>query len=330
MKELVTSRLTLVLSILALVLAGLALKTTLDERRSVPVQASAGMAVPDRADELSQRDQELAAQIESLRGELDALRSAAWDTRREATTAPVSLAEDRAPPATDSARADDGFSLRNRLLEGFHELDKSDREDALEELAELARWGDEEALALIVRSLTDASGDVRARALRELSQIDRENLDTYLRQCVADTSGKVREVVASRLDELPDSEAGPMLVEMLKDSDEDVVIAAIKSLDEIEYAEARPHLIEQLGDEDLDVVTVTACALAELGDESARGATVERILRDFAQGDVSDRVEDVKRLRRLRARKELAGILESDASLAVREEARDALARLED
>ena len=121
-----------------------------------------------------------------------------------------------------------------------------------------------------------------------------------------------------------------MLVEMLKDSDEDVVIAAIKSLDEIEYAEARPHLIEQLGDEDLDVVTVTACALAELGDESARGMTVERILRDFAQGDVSDRVEDVKRLRRLHARKELAGILESDASLAVREEARDALARLED
>ena len=140
----------------------------------------------------------------------------------------------------------------------------------------------------------------------------------------------MREVVANELRELPPEEAGPMLVELLNDPDDDVVLEAIRSLDDLEYAEARPFLTEQLQAEDLDVATRAAYALMELGDEGAASSTIERILKGFADRDVSQRVKDVKRLHRLHAVGPLQQIYESDASLAVREEARKALAKLED
>ena len=99
---------------------------------------------------------------------------------------------------------------------------------------------------------------------------------------------------------------------------------------DLEYAEARPFLTEQLQAEDLDVATRAAYALMELGDEGAASSTIERILKGFADRDVSQRVKDVKRLHRLHAVGPLQQIYESDASLAVREEARKALAKLED
>jgi hypothetical protein len=55
---------------------------------------------------------------------------------------------------------------------------------------------------------------------------------------------------------------------------------------------------------------------------------IERVERDFAAGNVAHRIDDVRRLQRLRAVPELERILASDSSLAVLEEARKALAKL--
>jgi HEAT repeat protein len=236
------------------------------------------------------------------------------------------------PPLDASALPPDdgGFLLRTKLLHDFHQLDGKDREDALKELAELARWGDKEALALITESLSDPSSDVRARALRELDEVDRQNLAAHLERMIADTSGKVREIVADRLSKLPESEAGPMLLGLLRDRDKDVVMAAIRSIDDLNYAAARPLLTQQLGAENLDVATRAALTLRKLGDDGATAAMIERVVRDFSAGDVSTRIDNVKRLRRLHAQVQLTGILDSDPSLAVREAAREALAKLED
>lgn len=336
MSTALASRFALALSTIGLVLSGITLAMVIDQPAPAPKEAvPAGHSL----DECMRRDQALASDFETLRADLVSVSSsieelkAMSDRRRVHTELPVETAGGMPADAALEVAADDGtgeFLLRRKLLDEFQGLDSDDRKDALKELADLARWGDPDALELIKQSLADESGGVRARALRELVGLDEANLATYLHQAFGDPSGSVREVVAKELRELPAEEAGPMLVELLSDPDEDVVLEAIKSIDDLEYAEARSSLAEQLQAEDLDVATRAAYALMELGDPNAGASTIERILKHFAEGDVSSRVRDVKRLRRLGAVNQIQRIYESDASLAVREEARDALASLED
>lgn len=326
------SRMALLIAIIGLALALFTLLTGHGEPRG-----SARESEPDSrasAEESAPGYEALAAEIETLRGELASLRDAverrALDPQVATQGTNARNAIEVVTPEVRAADAPAEFQLRRKLIEGFHELEGGDRQDAIGRLAELARWGDDEAKALIIESLGDASGGVRARALKELASLDEANLPAYLRQSLADPSHKVREIVASRLDKLPAGEAGPMLVCLLRDPDADVVIEAIQSLDGLEYDEARPALVEQLQSESLEVATRAAQALMKLGDPDVAGGTIERILQDFAKDDVSGRVNNVKRLRRLRAVNPLERILASDPSLAVREEARDALAHLED
>jgi len=326
------SRLALVVSVVGLALALITTFTAHGEDRR-----SAKGTEPDSptwAEDAARRSQALAAEMEALRAELASLREAVnrgalgprtfaqGENKRE----PIEALTPEARAATSPA----GFELRRHLIETFHDLEREDRQDAIDRLAELARWGDAEAKALIVESLEDESADVRAQALKELAKLDESNLPAYLHQSITDPSHKVREVVASRLAKLPPEEAGPLLVDLLRDPDPDVVIEAIQSLVDLEYTEARPVLVEQLESSSLDVATRAAQALMKQGDPAAAGSTIERILADFAKDDISGRINNVKRLRRLRAVNPLERILASDPSLAVREEARDALAKIED
>jgi HEAT repeat protein len=320
------SRLALFVSVVGLTLA---LATLLTGSRKDRRDAREGP--PDSRRWTEESHQALAAEIEALRGEFAAFSQSA--ERR--ALGPGAVVRSTNPieatrPGVRAADAPEEFQLRRMLIEGFHELEPGDRRDAIDRLAELARWGDEEAMALIVESLGDESASVRACALKELVRLDEANLPAYLRQSITDPSHKVREVVASRLDELPDEEAGPLLVGLLRDPDPEVVIEAIRSLDDLEYSGARPALVEQLQSRSLDVATRAAQELIELGDLAAAGGTIERVLVDYAKDDVSGRINNVKRLRRLRAVSQLERILASDASLAVREEARDALASLDE
>ena len=281
----------------------------------------------------------MAAEIEMLRGELASLREA-LDRRPPVAPAIARSPMPAEPVGTElaesatshvqAAEAPAEFQVRRALIDGFHGLTPGDRRAALDRLAEMARWGDAEAMRLILASLEDESAGVRAQALKELARLDESGFPDHLRRSIADPSHKVREVVASRLDELPAKEAGPLLVGMLADPDFDVVIEAIQSLVRLEYTEARPVLVEQLDSRSLEVATRAAQALMELGDKAAAGGTIDRIMLDLAKDDVSGRIKNVKRLRRLRAVNPLERLLASDPSLAVREEARVALASLED
>lgn len=330
-----TGRLSLVLSVVALGIGLLALLA----RNEQSGRSASGPRADVRAlvDESARRDQALSAEIEALRGELASVRRAV-ELRPLDTRVPVQTTAESAdprnaealPPEARAADAPAEFEVRRQLIEGFHELGSNDREAALGRLSELARWGDAEALALIVQSLQDRTGSVRARALKELAGLDKANLPAYLRESIDDPSHKVREVVASHLDRLPDAEAGPLLAGLLRDADEEVVLAAIESLQKVEYPEARALLVESLAAKNLDVATRAAQSLLKLGDAAAAGGTIERILVDFADDDIPGRVSNVKRLRRLRAVNQLERILASDESLAVREAARDALVRIED
>jgi len=320
-------RIALVLSIVAVALAGLAL---LGLEKSRDAARAAGPDSRASGEELSRRIAALDTQVAALHGELGSLRAAL--TSGVAVPGVPSAREPSAvlAPAARTADAPADFDLRRELIHGFHALEADDRKDALEELANLARWGDQEARALLVESLSDESASVRARALKELAGLDPADLGEHLRATIHDPSPKVREVVANRLHKLPAEEAGPMLVDLLGDPDSKVVLEAIHSIESLGYGAARPVLARELQSESLDVATRAAEALMKLGDAGASLPTIERVMRDFAKDDVSGRVNNVRRLRRLRAVSQLESILASDESLAVREEARDALARLED
>lgn len=310
-----TSRLALALSVASLAVALVPRCTPSGEvepRRGARDPEARGATV-----ESARREDALAADVAALRKEVAALAAPA---QRDA------LGPDGYPPPAAGAGRD--FQERRALLSGFQGMESGDRRDALGRLAELARWGDAEALAVIERSLSDPSASVRVRALEELLELDEPNRMTHLRDALNDSSHRVRAAVASHLDDLPADQAGPLLVGMLRDADRDVVTEAIESLGELEYAQARPHLIDQLGAASLDVATSAARALMKLGDEGAAAGTIQRILADFAGEDVSGRVKNVKRLRRLHATGPLENILATDPSVSVREEARDALADL--
>jgi hypothetical protein len=324
-------RLALFLSIVAVALAALTLYPALDGSRDTASAVDHDSRA--LAEELSRRTEALDTEVAALRGELASLRAALESGFAAQGT--VSGAPSREPiqvltPAVRAADSPAEFELRRELIGGFRTLDAEDRKDALEELAGLARWGDEEARAVLVESLGDESAAVRARALKDLAGLDKANLGEHLRATIHDPSPKVREVVASHLDKLPAEEAGPMLVDLLSDPDSKVVLEAIQSIDALEYQAARPFLARELQAESLDVATRAAQALIKLGDAGAAQPTIHRVMEDFVKDDASGRVNNVKRLRRLRAVSQLESILASDASLAVREEARDALARIED
>ncbi|NOT31317.1 MAG: hypothetical protein HOP15_12800 [Planctomycetes bacterium] len=326
----------LVLSIAGVALAALALPLALERWRGTT--RSAEPAARALVAELSRRTDKLDEELASLRGELAALRAVhergfAAQSSVQGALAPGASAREPSQALTPVVRAADfphEFELRRELIRGFRAMNVEDREDALEQLAELARWGDEEARVLLAESLGDESAAVRARALKELAGLDEANLGEHLRATISDPSAKVRAVVASRLDDLPAEDAGPMLVGLLRDPSSKVVLEAIQSIDALAYEAARPFLAQQLQAESLEVATRAAQALRKLGDAGAALPTIQRILENFASDDVAGRVQNVKRLRRLRAFSQLESILAADASLAVREEARDALARIED
>lgn len=325
------SRFALVLSILGVCLAALALQQTLGGTRDKTPSPRPDSAPP--GEDLARRTTALDNEVAALRSEIASLRAALERELAAQGAEPRWNAREPSEVLTPAARAADSpaeFELRRELIHGFHALDAGDRKDALEELASLARWGDEEARALLVESLSDESASVRARALKELAALDKASLGEHLRATVHDASPKVREVVASYLDKLPAEEAGPMLVDMLSDPDSKVVLSAIQSIDALRYEAARPFLVRQLQSDSLDVATRAGQALIKLGDTGAALSTIQRVMKDYVKDDVSGRVNNVKRLRRLRAVSELESILASDTSLAVREEARDALARIED
>lgn len=313
-----TSRLALAISLVSLVVA-LVPRCTSDgeSRRGAKVTDPAGWV-----EESACKNEALAADIEELRNEISALSTPA----QRDTLGP----EGSYAGAPFRGAGGGEFEVRRALLQGFQRLESGDRKDALERLAELARWGDPEAMAMIARSLGDSSASVRAKALEELVDVDAANKAVHLRAALGDSSPKVREVVADHLDEVAAEQAGPMLVGLLRDPDRHVVAEAIESLGDLEFAQARPMLVEQLQAQSLDVATSAARALMKIGNEAAPPGTIQRILADYAGEDVWGRVEDVKRLRRLRAVGPLENILATDPSLAVREEAREALASIGD
>ena len=282
----------------------------------------------------------LRAELAGLRAELEELRRT---LRSPSHRSPMIAAEapqekETASDEVVSAAAEPGagpalparFNLREELLENYPYLSGGDRADALRELGELARWGDPEARALLLEGLQDPSSSVRRRALRELAELADPALVERRPAMVADRNGEVREAAAEALGRMPVESAGPILVGLLGDRRETVVLEALRALDRLDYEEAGPAVRAVLASNDLDLAARAASLLRELGDKEATGHVVTRVLEHYARSSVSGRLNDVKRLRALRARAELRDILEKDESASVRFEAQKALAGLDD
>lgn len=217
------------------------------------------------------------------------------------------------------------------LAQRYRTLSAEGKRAALEDLVKRARWGDAEALALVLDGLNDSSPAVREKAAKMLGDLANPALVGHLRRAAADQNADVRAAVAKSLEKLPGQDAGPILIDMLRDAEPAVVAEAIKTLAKLEYPQARPYLTEQLAAEDLEVAARAAAALRGMGDEGAAHGTINRIMRDYARGDDKVRIRDVKWLRRVggaSAIAQLRTIMETDPSLSVREEARTAIAKL--
>lgn len=322
-------RLAVAISAVGAVLAALALALTLGGERP----ASARVAASQNEGRPSPENDDVLAQLDQLRAEIEELREAlAGGFRRDAQGA--SGLED-GEAASDAGVRDEidraaAFIVRDELLRNFASLSDGERKSALGTLSELARWGDTRALELLKASLNDPSASIRARVIRELGKLDDPALMEHLRLAAADPSRSVRTQVADALRRMPREEAGPILVQMLGDPKQDVVFEALRSIDRLNYKEARPRLQQHLAASDLDLAARAASLLDELGDKGASATVVQRILDDLAGENVAGRIRDVKRLRTLGARSELQAIVDSDASSSVRYEAQKALARLED
>jgi len=92
----------------------------------------------------------------------------------------------------------------------------------------------------------------------------------------------------------------------------------------------KPGLTLAQANVDLDVAARAAAFLRELGDRDAPKEIVARVLPEMEGASVSKRIQAVKRLKLLHARRELREIVEADASSSVRHAAQEALESLED
>lgn len=219
------------------------------------------------------------------------------------------------------------------ILVRFADLEPRDKERALNRLGEMAREGDPAAFERILASLLDENDRVREEAVETLGELSNPAAFAGLAALQADPSNDVREEVAESMASMPAGQAGPILAAMLVDRTQDVVEQALESLERLQYRGALPQIIELARGDQLDLVARSARVLRALGEPLAAQEAMDRVALGLQSKDAIDRVQTVRYLRRaggLEAISYLEQVARNDASLSVREEARDALDRLRD
>jgi len=289
------------------------------------------------------------AELRRLHAELDAevhaLRTALAELERDGPRDASSLqvierrpAREAGAPARDgdlgSAYASDGDverAWRDGLVRRFAGLDAEGREDALGDLAELAREGDEEALGLILSSLHDQAADVREEALEALQEISDPSLVEQIVPLARDPNAAVREEALEALRGMPPDRAGPIVAAALADEDRDVVLEALDSLSRIDYPAAVPSIVELTRGEDLELATHAAAALRRMGQTDLMIEALDRLAMDLFDPDALVRINAIQRVRRVggdASRAYLERVMNEDANVSVRLEAQRALERL--
>ena len=292
---------------------------------------AAPAATADAAAEVAALQREL----QHLRSRLDGLEDAAsGDNVRVATVTADARSDAAAAPAADDASNGGAtparFDLRSVMLRRFPALPPAERVRAIAQLRDLARWGDAQARLLLLQGLADTDPAVRAEALQALAELADPELATRMPEFVANTDRDVRAAAARVLGSMSGETAGPLLLGLLGDAEAAVVTAALHSIHELDGKWAVPQVRNLLAATDLDVAAHAAATLRRLGEPDPSPAVTGRVMEQFANGNVADRVRGVKRLRRLHAAAELHRIVTSDPSPTVRFEAQRALASLED
>lgn len=243
---------------------------------------------------------------------------------REALAAAVPTA---APPAA-SPRPEES---RPEILDRIGELEGRALERALEELAELARAGEEAALAAILSNLSHGDPGVREEAIEALGEIGDPALIGHLEAALQDPDGDVRQEVADALRNMPADLAGPILADMLADPDEGVLQETLQSLGRLRYAPAAAPVAELIQGDDLDLVALAGSTLRRMDQGDLSSLALERLSYDLSSADALDRINAVQRIRRMGGR-EAAEVLErvvaQDGNVSVRLEAQRALERL--
>ncbi|MEQ8766431.1 MAG: HEAT repeat domain-containing protein [Planctomycetota bacterium] len=219
----------------------------------------------------------------------------------------------------------------DEIVGEFASLEGEAKEDAVEELSDFARRGNEEALNLILQSLNDVNDQVREEAIEAISEMRNPELIGYLDQMTTDGSPRVREEVAQALRRMPDDQAGPILTRMLSDQNQGVVREALQALRSTEYWNAVPKILEYTRSNDPDLIVESARTLRRLGESEGVRSAVDHLAQGFTHPDPLERVNSIRNIRRIggdHAIAYLESIIENDDNLIVRLEAQEALERM--
>lgn len=204
------------------------------------------------------------------------------------------------------------------------------RTDALDAVSELAKWGDPDALAIVMNALDDENEFIREKAVAILGDMANPDHLPHLKKAMDDESLEVRGAIPGALQMMPADKAAPLLMQMLNDPHDDVVQESVESLSALGYTPARSEFVKLVDHQNLDIVCEAGAALRIMGDNERADKAVQRCAEGLGHERPEQRIEAIKRLRTLSGDKavELLKKATTDPETTVREEAEEALHRL--
>ena len=175
-------------------------------------------------------------------------------------------------PGANSPIKDDLIS-RYMMLTAQMKADKNmsheARTDALDAVSELAKWGDADALNIVLEALTDENEFIREKAVAIIGEMANPDHLRYIVDAVNDESVQVRGAVPGALQAMPRDKAAPMLMRLLNDSNDDVVQESVESLAAIGYTPAAKELAKLVDHKNIDIVAEAGAALRTMGDSES-------------------------------------------------------------
>lgn len=324
------NRTALALAVVSFIVAFVAVLLSVSGRSASPDNEWLQMEIAGLREELANYQSSISGELEKVRAEQRTLaaRTDLLQSSRRLSLTEASPGGSLDEPVTAENAT---LSIRRDAVLRFREMTVEGKKEAMKGLVDLARWGDEEALALLLESLSDEDSEMRKEAVEALGELADPAHLAQLEAMLDDVSEDVREEIAGTLSTMPKERAGPMLVRLLTDQNPDVVEEAINSIGDLNYANAAPDLQKLAQGDDLDLAAEAAGVLRQLGMHESADAALQVCANGLQSADSLERLNAIDRIETIggpQAIELLTWVVQSDSSVVVREEAQKALIKL--